>query len=60
LRVLLTSLGITPEKEIVCYCQSHHRSAHSFIMLKSLGFTRVRGYPGSWSDWGNSPDTPIE
>jgi thiosulfate/3-mercaptopyruvate sulfurtransferase len=29
-------------------------------MLKHLGFRRVRGYPGSWSDWGNAPDTPIE
>jgi thiosulfate/3-mercaptopyruvate sulfurtransferase len=60
LRALLATLGVTPDKEVVCYCQSHHRSAHSCMMLKSLGFTRVRGYPGSWSDWGNSPDTPIE
>src|SRR4030065_684334 len=60
LRVMLTSLGVTPDKEVVCYCQSHHRSAHSCMMLKSLGYPRVRGYPGSWSDWGNSPDTPVE
>ncbi len=60
LRTLLASLGVTPDKEVVCYCQSHHRSAHSCLLLKSLGFTRVRGYPGSWSDWGNSPDTPVE
>jgi len=60
LRTMLTSLGVTPDKEVVCYCQSHHRSAHSCMMLKSLGFARVRGYPGAGSDWGNSPDTPIE
>ena len=60
LRTMLTSLGVTPDREVVCYCQSHHRSAHSCMMLKSLGFARVRGYPGAWSDWGNSPDTPIE
>jgi thiosulfate/3-mercaptopyruvate sulfurtransferase len=59
LRARLASLGVTPDKEVVCYCQSHHRSAHSFMMLKSLGFERVRGYPGSWSDWGNRPDTPV-
>ena len=60
LRALLQSRGVTADKEVVCYCQSHHRSAHSYIMLKYLGYTQVRGYPGSWSDWGNSPETPIE
>jgi thiosulfate/3-mercaptopyruvate sulfurtransferase len=56
----LDSLGITPEKEIVCYCQSHHRSAYSWLVLKSLGYENVLGYPGSWSDWGNHPDSPTE
>ncbi|MDD3517629.1 MAG: sulfurtransferase [Chromatiales bacterium] len=56
----LATLGVTPEREVVVYCHSHHRSAHTWVMLKHLGFRRVRGYPGSWSDWGNAPDTPIE
>lgn len=60
LRTMLASKGITPDKTIVCHCQSHHRSAHSYIMLKSLGFEKVKGYPGSWSDWGNDMSTPIE
>jgi thiosulfate/3-mercaptopyruvate sulfurtransferase len=60
LRTTLATLGVTPDKEVVCYCQSHHRSAHSYIMLRNLGFERVRGYPGSWSEWGNSPGTPVE
>jgi thiosulfate/3-mercaptopyruvate sulfurtransferase len=59
LRAMLSALGITPDKEVICYCQSHHRSAHSYIMLKSLGYERVRGYAGSWSEWGNRPDTPV-
>ncbi len=60
LRRMLTELGITADKEIIAYCQTHHRSAHTYIMLKSLGFGRIAGYPGSWSEWGNSTDTPIE
>jgi thiosulfate/3-mercaptopyruvate sulfurtransferase len=59
LRALLAPLGVAPDKDVVCYCQSHHRSAHSWMMLRSLGFERVRGYPGSWSDWGNQADTPV-
>jgi len=60
LRAMLEQRGITPDREVLCYCQSHHRSSHSYIMLKSLGYARVKGYPGAWSDWGNRPDTPIE
>lgn len=56
----LASLGITPEREVVTYCQTHHRSSHTYVVLRALGFERVRGYPGSWSDWGNRADTPIE
>lgn len=56
----LDSLGITQDKEVVCYCQSHHRSAYSWLVLKSLGYENVLGYPGSWSEWGNHPDTPVE
>ncbi|MDH3670921.1 MAG: sulfurtransferase [Gammaproteobacteria bacterium] len=59
LKSRLTSLGVVPEKEIVTYCHTHHRSAHTYITLKSLGYERVRGYPGSWSEWGNSPEVPI-
>ena len=59
LLALLGKLNITPEKEVICYCQTHHRSSYSYIMLKVLGFEMVRGYHGSWSDWGNRSDTPI-
>ena len=55
----LSTLGVRTEQEVITYCQSHHRSAHAWLMLKSLGFARVRGYAGSWSEWGNHPDTPV-
>lgn len=55
----LAALGVTPQHEVVTYCQTHHRSSHTYVVLRALGFARVRGYPGAWSDWGNQPDTPI-
>jgi thiosulfate/3-mercaptopyruvate sulfurtransferase len=60
LRRGLEAAGVTPEKEVIAYCQTHHRSSHTYVVLKSLGYPRIKGYPGSWSEWGNLPDTPVE
>jgi thiosulfate/3-mercaptopyruvate sulfurtransferase len=54
----LASLGITPDKEVVTHCQSHHRSGLTYLLGRILGFPNIRAYPGSWSEWGNSPETP--
>lgn len=59
LRKLLTERGISKDKTVVTYCQTHHRSALTYFVLKLLGYPNIKGYPGSWSDWGNSDDTPI-
>jgi thiosulfate/3-mercaptopyruvate sulfurtransferase len=60
LRRLFEEAGVTPDKEVIVYCQTHHRSSHAYIVLKSLGYPRIRGYDGSWSEWGNDPETPID
>ncbi|MCF6219337.1 MAG: sulfurtransferase [Gammaproteobacteria bacterium] len=60
LEALMTERRIYRENEIIVHCQSHHRSALMYAILKFLGYPRVRGYHGSWSEWGNCNDTPIE
>ncbi|MFC1602164.1 sulfurtransferase [Pseudomonadota bacterium] len=56
----LADRGVTPDKQVITYCQTNHRSSLTYIALKSLGYTQVKSYPGSWSDWGNREETPIE
>ena len=46
--------------EIVTYCQGAYRAANSFLALKRLGFENVRVYLGSWGEWGNLLDLPVE
>jgi len=60
LRALLEAHGFSKDKTIVTYCQSHHRSALTYFVLKLLGYANIKGYPGSWSDWGNSEGLPVE
>jgi len=51
---------IPKDTEIVTYCQGAYRAANTFLALKKLGFTNVRVYLGSWGEWGNKLDLPVE
>ena len=52
--------GITPDKEIIPHCQGAYRSAHTYLALRLIGYPNVRNYLGSWGEWGNRLDLPIE
>ena len=60
LKAMFLEAGITPDKEIIAYCQGGYRSAHSYLALRLLGYPRVRNYLGSWKEWGDRLDLPIE
>ena len=61
LRDLYGAEGVTPDKEVVVYCRIGERSAHTWFVLRELlGYPVVRNYDGSWTEWGNLVDVPIE
>ena len=61
LRELYAGKGVTPEKETIAYCRIGERSAHTWFVLRELlGYADVRNYDGSWTEWGNLVDVPIE
>jgi thiosulfate/3-mercaptopyruvate sulfurtransferase len=51
LRSELAALGVHPSDEVVAYCRSGMRAAHTYVVLRHAGFPRVRLYDGSWQDW---------
>ena len=56
----LAALGIHSNKPTITHCQSHHRSGFTYMLARILDFKDIRAYEGSWSEWGNRSDTPIE
>ncbi len=60
LRAMFEGKGVTPDREVVPYCQGAYRAAHSYLALRLLGYPRVRNYLGSWKEWGDRTELPIE
>jgi thiosulfate/3-mercaptopyruvate sulfurtransferase len=61
LRELYAGRGVTPDKDVTAYCRIGERSAHTWFVLRELlGYERVKNYDGSWTEWGNLVDVPIE
>jgi thiosulfate/3-mercaptopyruvate sulfurtransferase len=60
LPALLAEHGVDPARPVITHCQSHHRSGLSYMVGRLLGFANIRAYHGSWGEWGNRDDLPIE
>ena len=57
----LTKLyNLNKNDNIVTYCHGAYRAANTFVALKHLGFSSVKVYLGSWLEWGNKLELPIE
>jgi len=61
LRELYGGKGVSEGADIIAYCRIGERSAHSwFVLHELLGEQNVKNYDGSWTEWGNLVDVPIE
>jgi thiosulfate/3-mercaptopyruvate sulfurtransferase len=60
LEAMYAGLGLDRGREVVTYCQGGYRAAHTWLVLRLLGYPRVRNYLGSWGEWGNREGLPIE
>ncbi len=52
--------GVARDKEIITYCQLAVRASHTYFTLRMLGYPKVRVYNGSWGEWGNDENLPVE
>src|SRR5690606_14823937 len=60
LRRMYSEAGVTPDKEVISYCQGGYRAAHAYLALPLLGYPQVRNYLGSWKEWGDREELPTE
>jgi thiosulfate/3-mercaptopyruvate sulfurtransferase len=60
LRKMYADAGIAADREVITYCQGGYRAAHTFLALRLLGYPAIRNYTGSWKEWGDREDLPLE
>ncbi len=53
--------GVLSGDPIISYCRIGERSAHTwFVLHELLGREDVKNYDGSWTEWGNLVNVPVE
>jgi len=61
LKALYESKGVTKDREVITYCQAGIKASNAFFFLKHvLGYPDVKVYVGSWGEWGNRTENPLE
>ena len=61
LKNLYNSTSVTNDLDIYTLCQTAVRATHSwFVLQELLGYENVAVYDGSWTEWGNLENTPID
>ncbi len=61
LAALYEARGITGDEEIIAYCRIGERSSHTWFALRELlGFSDVKNYDGSWTEYGSLVGAPVE
>lgn len=59
-KIYLDEAGLKPGDDVIAYCRIGERSSHTWFVLNYLlGFTGVRNYDGSWTEWGSAVRVPI-
>ena len=60
-KIYQQGLGLKPDDPVIAYCRIGERSSHTwFALTYLLGFSNVKNYDGSWTEWGNLVNVPIE
>ena len=60
-KIYIDENKLRPDDDVIAYCRIGERSSHTwFVLSYLLGFSKVRNYDGSWTEWGNLVQAPIE
>ncbi len=60
LKQLYAAAGLSPDKEIIAYCRIGERSSHTWFALQELlGYSNVKNYDGSWTEYGSLVGVPV-